>query len=89
MKDTISRLSCYVWIPNIEGEAHYGHNGVLSQNGTVSGGFKLIDCDESDAASGQGTYSYDLGFDASKSSAVYAGDKVQSASLQVLCCIKI
>lgn len=75
-------------LPNIEGEAHYGHNGVLSQTGTVSGCFKLIDCDESDAASGRDTYSYDLGFDASKSSTVYAGDKVQPASLQVLCCIK-
>lgn len=75
-------------LPNIEGEAHYGHNGVLSQNGTVSGCFKLIDCDESDAASGQGTYSYDLGFDASKFDDTYSGVSLQVPALQCLCCIK-
>lgn len=75
--------------PNITGEAHYGHNGVLSQNGTVSGCFKLIDCDESDAASGQGTYSYDLGFDASQSNSIYAGASLQASALQCLVCIKL
>ena len=94
MKGPIGCLPRYVWAPNISGKVRLTRGDEYQwKPDNLSGAFALTD--ETSHTLTAGDLGYNLGdmgfiqFDASKSSNIYAGSKVQTASLQCLACIKI
>lgn len=75
-------------LPNITGELHYGHNGMLGRGGSATGCFEKMSCNQSDAGSGK-EGSFDIKMDASLASDIFGKlNTIQPESCYALIIIK-
>ena len=82
-----------VWPPNIEGLAQYSFGGYASESNAVFNGALFSSPSQNHAGITDGLPISKgrpgIGFEASRSNAIYSGTELQLNALQVLCCIKI
>lgn len=86
MKGPVGCLPRYVWRPpNIGG----GVKDLMDwSQASATGSFSVVSHRAIHAAGGESTGFVTLNFNASDADDTYAGSKVQTSALQVLCCIK-
>ena len=73
----------------MEGEASLETRFGLLHNSAITSGVFAKGQQFSNALNGNSGSSYSLTFNAGQGNSLYNGDKVQMASLQLLCCIKL